>query len=169
MGKLMLVFMIFASSMVYFRLEFDQYLQKRAYNHLSYALDHAVHDAALFVDEELASEGYIVFSDTESNEAFKSTLSKNLPVDEELIPLHGYYFTDPISLIERVSIDHSFIDPISGNPIEFPYIYTHQRPINGKTFEKVIFGPSLLYIVETKVYNSQNIQQFPKVQEYKDG
>jgi hypothetical protein len=147
--------------------QLETHLQKMAYTRVNYALKHAVHDAALFVDEAKLAEGSIIFNSIVGKQMFVETLKRNLPINDQLEPLHYTLFTEPITILEAIYIDDLFIDSNTGNVVEFPFIYEYNSTILNIEFSRPIFGPSVVYVVETKVHKAEKKHQFVTIQEYK--
>ncbi|UII57767.1 hypothetical protein LS684_10235 [Cytobacillus spongiae] len=93
-----------------FNYQLQTNLQDMAYDKVDYALKHAVHDSALFVKADELINGNVVFDISLSEEAFKQTLQKNLPIDENFLPKDTLLLKDEIRVLEVVYIDDQFID-----------------------------------------------------------
>ena len=143
-------------------------IKKMAYRDINYALKHAVHDAALFVDPEALAEGEVIFDRIKGDEAFRETLSRNLPVNLSLEPVKTFVITEPIKIVESEYIDASYRDPLTGRPVEFPYVYEYVDPSRDTHFTRTLYGPSVVYVIETRVFNEEKPHQFITIQEYKD-
>jgi hypothetical protein len=155
-------------SFIIMNYQLETQLQKMGYEQVDYALKHAVHDAALFVDEEELANGAIVFKSDLGKQVFIETLQKNLPINNRLEPIHHSLIMEPITILEEIYIDESYVDPEKGTIVHFPFIYKYRNEILDLEFSRPIFGPSVVYIVETKVHKAKESHQFITIQEYKE-
>jgi hypothetical protein len=147
--------------------QLETQLQKMGYQQVDYALKHAVHDAALFVDEEELANGTIIFNSNLGKQIFLETLQKNLQINDRLEPIHQSSITGPITILEQIYIDESYIDPETGSTVQFPFIFKYRNQILDLEFSRPIFGPSVVYVIETKVHKAEEPHQFITIQEYK--
>ncbi|UNL87500.1 hypothetical protein [Priestia koreensis] len=152
-------------AMIYYVLTID--LEKKAVSDVNFALKHAVHDAALMVDETKLSDGKVIFDRAKSDQAFIATLTRNLPVNNSLQPQNNLLFKSPIKVIEKFYLDSTSKDPKTGLPLKFPFIYKYSNTALHISLDQPIFGPSVIYVIEAKLYGSDRVQQFITVQEYK--
>lgn len=146
----------------------NHYVQKTIYHNMNAALKHAVHDAALFVDFEQASEGVIVFDQLQGHAAFLETMQHNLPLNENLEPDQTLFIKQPLILLEMSYLDHHSIDPLTGSEMTFPYTYEYQDTVSGWQLERTLFGPSVIYIIEAQLFQSDAPHPFITIQEYID-
>ncbi|WP_214483776.1 hypothetical protein [Bacillus sp. SM2101] len=167
MGKLLFTIMAVAAAISIWVYDLETYLQHKAHVNLRYALDHGVHDAALFVDSTKVSDGVIDFEEVESFQAFKDALIRNLPINSSLEPLHEYFFTDKIKIEQVMNIDHNYIDPNTGTEVTFPYVLEYLHTETQQRFNRIIFGPSVVYVIETQIIGEEDRFVDIAIQEYK--
>lgn len=142
-------------------------IQKLAYDQLNYALKHAVHDAALQIDKSGLTEDLILFDEIKAESVFIETMQRNLPVDFSLQPKDTILYEQPIEVVDKIYIDDDFIDINTGIKVTFPFVYEYEDITKGLTFDQAIFGPSVIYVVKTKVYKGTKEVYQVVVQEYK--
>lgn len=143
------------------------YIQEYAYERIHNALNNATHDAALQIKPEVLAEGFIEFDQDLANEVFIETLKRNLPVDDSLKTINKTLLTRDIEIIETVFIDEMYRDPITNRPLDFPRNYHYKNDETGVEFNQPIFGPSVVYVIETAVYRESEPQRFLKIHEHK--
>jgi hypothetical protein len=141
MSKYLLVLLILAFSFPLWVSDVEIELEKKAFRKLHYALDHAAHDATLFIEPQSYANGVIDFNEIKAKEVVIQTLRRNLAVDENLDPLHTYYFKDQINLIQELYIDENYIDPDTGTTVTFPYTYSYDQ--DGYNFSRVVLDHPL--------------------------
>lgn len=168
MGKYLAFLMCFMLWVINYVEAQERDLQDKAYRQLGYATKHAAHDAALHIDlEALVQSNTVDFMELEAETAFADSLKRNLPVDDSFNPLHDFYFVDQIKIVSIEFIDNNFIDSATGLNISFPYIYRYTDHVTGNTNERVIFGPSVVAVVETTILGKDNKTREIVIQEYK--
>jgi hypothetical protein len=148
--------------------QLETQLQRMGYQQVDYALKHAVHDAALFVEEEELANGKIIFKSKIGKQVFVETLMENLPLSDHLEPIHLPSIVGPITILEEIYIDESYVDAETGTSVQFPFIFKYRNQILDLEFARPIFGPSVVYVIETKVHKEENSHQFITIQEYKE-
>jgi len=168
MSKLLVTFMIFSSVITLWVYDVESLLQDRANREMHYALENAVHDASLQVNEiEMVEDIKVQFDQVAGHDVFIDTLTKNIPFDKNLQPTNKTLFKSPLEIKAAVYLDDMTLDPITNATLEFPYIYNFVDSTKGIDYEQVIFGPSVVYVVETQIVGQDEPTQFIKVQEYK--
>jgi len=120
---------------------------KTGTRNLKNALELAVHDASLALDESQLGQGLIVFDQVQAETNFQNSLMYHLNVNDSYEPQSASFFQDTIDVKVLTFIDDSTIDP--NNPsttVTFPYVYTNA------TYDVVdiLYGPSVIAVVETK-------------------
>lgn len=129
------------------------------------AVEHAAHDAALQIDDTAILDNKVLFIEGTADKVFKETMMVNLNVNNQLEPLDSTLIKSPIKILDVQYIDNDFFDPLTNTEITFPYLYKYDGAT--KDFERIIFGPSIAYVIETMFYKSEEPHQFVVVQEYK--
>lgn len=167
MSKYFITLIVLAATITLWVQDVETYLQKKAFRTTHYALEHAIHDAGLQIVDEEISNGIIDYDETKGHEAFMSTLARNLPINEDLTPKHNLFYETPISILDAKYIDDTTLDPNTGNPIVFPYVYEYKNSTKNIEFERTIFGPSVVYVIETTIFHEDSPTQFVNIQEYK--
>lgn len=142
-------------------------IQDRNFRTLHFALENAVHDAAMYIDKEKFSEGIIDLDAAKGHANFIETLQKNLPVDANLAPTHDYFLEKPLEIIEFHYFDDLSVDPDTGLNLNFPFIFTYEDASKGIKLDRVINGPSAVYVVEAQMIGNDTPTPFIKIQEYK--
>lgn len=138
----------------------------RSYRTVEFALEHAVHDATLQVDDAGVSEGKILFNEVEAERVLRQTISKNLPVDSLLRPTSSAFMEEPMLIQDVFYIDEDYKDPRTGKTVQFPLNWEYTLP-NGKVFQRVIYGASIVLVVDVSVKGGDGYNTFINVQEYK--
>lgn len=149
-------------------------LEKYVYNSINYALKHAVHDAALFLNYQDLADGLVVFDQVKGHEAFIETMTRNLPLDDQLRPLDTTLIKEPVQVIEKFFVDEKFHQADQGlatcSPLgsdTFPCQFEFKDPIRDLSFERIIHGPSVVYIIDILAFGTEKHQQYITIQEYK--
>jgi len=120
---------------------------KTATRQLKNALELAVHDASLALDETQLSQGYIVFDQAQAELNFRQSLSYNLKLNNDLTPVSGSFYKQPFKIDLLQYFDDKTPDP--NNPsktISFPYVYSNAK----YDVLEVLNGPCVVAVVETK-------------------
>lgn len=118
---------------------------KTATRQLKNSLEIAVHDASLAIDESELIQGLLVFDEPQGTSNFKESLKYHLQLDDNLKPLPDSFYKNPFVIKKLVYIDEKTIDPNTGNPVRFPYVYENTI----YDVVDVLDGPSVIAIVET--------------------
>lgn len=167
MEKLLMFLMIAASVLTLWVKDVEIFLQDKAYRHVSYAIEHAVHDGALQIDAERLGEGDIVFNKSFAEFSIRESLKRNLGLNDQLLPVNTLLFEENISINEIVYFDETYIDPLTLQPVQFPYLWKYQNPYTNEVLERVIFGPSVALILDVKVRGANSYTRKVSIQEYK--
>ncbi|MDQ0255480.1 hypothetical protein J2S74_002862 [Evansella vedderi] len=109
-------------------------------------LDIAVHDAALALDDEELSRGYVVFVQDVAEENFRQSLMFHLRLNYDLSPLEDSFFQDPVEIKLLEFFDDATIDPETGEPISFPYVYHNEE----YQIIDVLRGPGVVAVIEVQ-------------------
>ena len=169
MEKLLIFFIILASSMEMWAKDTGETLQERAYRNIQYAMDNAVHDASLHIDKKLLGDGTYDFKEAEALSAAQETLYRNLPLKgkNDLTPTHTYYFSEPIQIVDIVFVDDDYIYPLTGSEVSFPFNYKYENPTKNIEFERPIFGQSVVLVIQTTIVSEDSPSYFIAIEEYK--
>jgi hypothetical protein len=132
---------------------------------VEYALEHAVHDVGLNVDKSALTQGKVLYLEAGADDILVDTLRKNISINTNMEPEDSVLIKDKFTILDRQFIDHDYINPLTGTIITFPFEYKYSDGTN--EFNRIIFGPSVVYIVETTFYGEQEPHQFVTIQEYK--
>lgn len=139
----------------------ETYLMDRGYRTVQYGIEHAVHDAALQINIDSLADGFIDFNEIAAQAAIEESLKYNLDLDNSLVPNKSTFFTDKIQIHEVLYIDDNYKENIT-----FPYILNYTMP-DGQELEQVIFGPSVVLVVNAKIIGTEDYSSFLAIQEYK--
>lgn len=131
---------------------------------VEYAVENAAHDAALQVDEDMIANNKVLFVKSKADKTFRETMMANLKIDQDLKPIHSTILEQPIKLLDVQYIDNSYINPLTSKLVTYPFIYQYR---GDKRLERTVFGPSIVYVIETTFYKSEEPHQFVVIQEYK--
>jgi len=170
MEKLLIFFIILASTVEIWANDAGETLQERSYRNIQYAMDNAVHAASLKIDKELLGEGTYDFKETEALSAARETLYRNLPLQgkNDLSPTHTYYFSEPIEIVDIVFIDDNYVYPLTGSQItSYPFNYKYENPAKNIEFERAIFGQSVVLVIQTTIVSEDSPSYFISIEEYK--
>ena len=144
----------------------EEYIQKKAFQKMHYAIQNATHDAALQVNKGLLTDGKVDFIESKANEAFKNTIAENVPFDNSLKSKSNLFYSENLTIVLEKYIDNNFIDPVTRSPVKFPYTFSHTT-LEGKKYERILFGPSVVMIVKTKINGYDTPNEFLSISEYK--
>ena len=165
------IILFFGSVIIFaYTITFNQIyeINAQAYRKLGFAVKHASHDGALMINDlELAQNGKIIFEQEKVLETVKKSLKNNLPLDENLVPLHGFWYKEPLKIVDIIYIDNSYIDPLTNSEVAFPYIYNYKNIHDGKIYQRAVFGPSIVLIVEANLWKMEEPTREIVIQEYK--
>lgn len=161
MSKLIVFLALIMTAFQSWAWNLEMYLMDRSYRTMQYGVEHAVHDGALQVDLEYLAEGFIDFDEPAAEAAIIESLKMNLGVDDSLTPIQKTFFKDKLKIHEIIYIDDNYETDIT-----FPYILNYELP-DGQELEQVIFGPSVVLIIEANVIGSDDYEPFVAIQEYK--
>lgn len=167
MEKLLIFMMILVSVLSLWVKDVEIFIMDRAYRTVQYAIEHAVHDAALHVDLEALSEGRILFLQPIAEEKILDSLQMNLDLDDQLRPNSLTLLDAPVTIDEIIYFDETYIDPNTAAPITFPYKWSYVLPTTGEVEERIIFGPSVGLVINVKVKGDDRFVKKLTVQEYK--
>ena len=159
-----LVMSVLGMSMIVYSIRME--FQDISLDQIHYANEHAVHDAGLWVQQDRLSEGDIVFDQSKAHDAYINSLQYNLPVDDAL-QSQMFLIEGDIKILDKKYIDHDYIDPNTGAKVSFPYIYIYEDSSRNLYFERVIFGPSIVSVIEANIYNADKPSFDVAIQEYK--
>lgn len=137
--KVMFLMVLFAGiMMMQFNLDSDRTSTRQMKN----ALELAVHDAALSIDESELSQGKVIFDEWEAVENLKASLEFNLELESGAgyvyFPKEGSYYQEPF-YVEHLE----FIDDDDG---AFPQVYSNPK----YDILDTLNGPSIVAVVSTK-------------------
>lgn len=136
-------------------------LMDRGYRSIQYSVEHAVHDAALQINLTELAEGLIDFNEDAALAAIEESLKYNLDLDNSLTPNKSIFFKDKLEIHEVLYIDDNYESGIT-----FPYILNYTLP-DGQDLEQVVFGPSVVLVVNAKIIGNEEYKSFLAIQEYK--
>lgn len=137
--RTMFLILIFAGLM---SMQYNIDSDKTATRQIKNALELAVHDAALALDESQLSQGKIVFDQEQALENFKNSLNYTL----DFTSSSGYYYEPKSTSFykEDLYIDHiEFIDDTNAT---FPFTYTNAD----YDIIDTLNGPSIVAVLATK-------------------
>jgi hypothetical protein len=166
MEKLLMFMMILASTLMLWVRDVEIAVMDRAYRTVQYGLEHAVHDATLMTDKEDLAKGEIKFIETMAEDALRASLQRNMPVDSLLRPISSTFLESPLIINELIYIDHDYISPDTMAMVQFPFMFKYTLP-SGKVFERAIFGPSIVLVMDVNVKGSDGYIPKLVIQEYK--
>ncbi|WP_430510680.1 hypothetical protein [Gottfriedia solisilvae] len=141
-------------------------LEKVAFQSMKFSLQNSVHDASLFVVPNSVTSGKIVFDQIKAKQNFLDSMGHNIGLKQNMTLENNVLYTKPLTIVEEKYIDYNWIDPSTGSLVKFPYTYNRVLP-NGQLFSRVIFGPSVVFIVKTRVIGTTEDHEFITIQEYK--
>lgn len=137
--KTMFLILIFAGIMaMQFNLDADRTSSRQIKN----ALELAVHDAALALDESQLSQGRIVFDQVQAFQNFKASLETNLYLQSSV----GYLYSPITGSFYQEDIILEHIEYIDDSNSTFPKVY------NNPNYDIVdmLNGPSIVAVISTK-------------------
>lgn len=140
------------------------YMRDTTITKMNYALKSAVHDGALNIDESKLSSRIIEFKETEVDKAVIEGLKLNLKVDDTLNPINTNLIKSKITILEKMYLDDRFLYPSCSS---FPCMFKYDDTTKNIHLNEPVFGPSVVYVISTKVYGSDEPVQFMTIQEYK--
>lgn len=140
------------------------YMRDTAITKMNYALKSAVHDGALQIDESKLSSRIIEFKQTEVDKAVIEGLELNLNVDDTLNPINTNFIKSKITILEKMYLDDRFLYPSCSS---FPCMFKYDDTSKKIHLNEPVFGPSVVYVISTKIYGSDEPVQFMTIQEYK--
>lgn len=131
------IFLLLGVMFIYIVMQFysaGRYVESATRDRMKYAINYAAHDAAMQIDPDQLTEGYIVFRQDQALDVFKETLADNLNLDFNLAPGEDSYIQGPIEIVYE-----EYIDDASG--VSFPINYRNDTYKIYQTIE----GPSVIY------------------------
>ncbi|MVP02124.1 hypothetical protein [Paenibacillus lutrae] len=106
-------------------------------NFMKGAVNSAVHDAALEIDDIEKSKGRLIIQDAIAWSTFTKSLQDNLGLDASLNPRAGSHMRHPVKIIYYEKIDE--------DDVSFPYLYDNPT----YKISKYLSGPAIVAVIET--------------------
>ncbi|RAK14928.1 hypothetical protein B0I26_1281 [Anoxybacillus vitaminiphilus] len=116
----------------------------------------------MMINKSRFADGFIYFDDDKVDEAVRESLRINLSLNENLAPKNTMLIRKPIRIISKAMIDDRKLVP---SCTSFPCIYKYKDATKNIDFEKPIFGPSVVYVIEAEVFGANKPLTFIRMGE----